>query len=221
MILVLMGPPGSGKGTQGARISELYGIPRISTGDTLREMAAAGTPLGLEAKKYSSQGLLVPDEIVVGLIKERIQADDCRKGFILDGFPRTVPQAEALDAMLQAAGREVNKVLNFEVDEEELVLRLSGRRVCTQCGATYHVKFMPPKVEGVCDACGGRLEQRADDAPESVRRRLVEYVQKTAPVLDYYRQKGNLEQVDATPDPDTIFARVRELIQGMSAVPVQ
>ncbi len=221
MILVLMGPPGSGKGTQGARISEVYGIPRISTGDTLREMAAAGTPLGLEAKKYSSQGLLVPDEIVVGLIKERIQADDCRKGFILDGFPRTVPQAEALDAMLQAAGREVNKVLNFEVDEEELVLRLSGRRVCTQCGATYHVKFMPPKVEGVCDACGGRLEQRADDAPESVRRRLVEYVQKTAPVLDYYRQKGNLEQVDATPDPDTIFARVRELIQGMSAVPVQ
>jgi adenylate kinase len=184
-------------------------------------MAAAGTPLGLEAKKYSSQGLLVPDEIVVGLIKERIQADDCRKGFILDGFPRTVPQAEALDAMLQAAGREVNKVLNFEVDEEELVLRLSGRRVCTQCGATYHVKFMPPKVEGVCDACGGRLEQRADDAPESVRRRLVEYVQKTAPVLDYYRKKGNLEQVDATPDPDTIFARVRELIQGMSAVPVQ
>ena len=221
MILVLMGPPGSGKGTQGARISEVYGIPRISTGDTLREMAAAGTPLGLEAKKYSSQGLLVPDEIVVGLIKERIQADDCRKGFILDGFPRTVPQAEALDAMLQAAGREVNKVLNFEVDEEELVLRLSGRRVCTQCGATYHVKFMPPKVQGVCDACGGRLEQRADDAPESVRRRLVEYVQKTAPVLDYYRQKGNLEQVDATPDPDTIFARVRELIQGMSAVPVQ
>ncbi|MGC8668328.1 MAG: adenylate kinase [Chthonomonadales bacterium] len=218
MILVLMGPPGSGKGTQGARISEELGIPRIATGDTLREMAAAGTPLGLKAKEYSSKGLLVPDEIVVGLIKERIGAEDCRKGFILDGFPRTVGQAEALDAMLHAAGRKIDRVVNFEVPEEEVVRRLSGRRVCTQCGATYHIEFVPPRVEGICDACGGTLVQRADDAPEAVRRRLVEYEQKTAPVLRYYEGKGNLVHVDASPDPDTIFGRVRELIREGSVV---
>lgn len=213
MILVLMGPPGSGKGTQGSRISEVYGIPRISTGDTLREMAAAGTPLGLEAREYSSKGLLVPDEIVVGLIKERIGAEDCRDGFILDGFPRTVPQAEALDAMLEAVGRKLDLVLNFDVAEEELVRRLSGRRVCSKCGATYHIISMPPRVDGVCDACGGPLVQRADDAPEAVRKRLAEYAQKTAPVLAYYESKGNLMQVDASPDPDTIFGRVRQLVE--------
>src|ERR1041385_8306965 len=169
MILVLLGPPGAGKGTQGARIVEKYRIPKISTGEIFRDLAAAGTPLGLKAKEYWSAGMLVPDEIVVGLLNDRISSDDCSSGFILDGFPRTIQQADTLEELLSAKGKRLTNVLDFEVDDEALIARLSGRRVCGHCGATYHLATLPPKVDNICDHCGYELAQRADDSPESIR----------------------------------------------------
>lgn len=205
MILVLLGPPGAGKGTQGVKIVECCGVPKISTGEIFRDLAAAGTPLGLEARNYWAQGKLVPDDVVVGLVRERISCDDCLKGFILDGFPRTVRQADILNDLLAQTGRKIDGVLDFEVDADHLVLRLSGRRSCPNCSATYHVTSKPPRVDGQCDHCGCPLVQRTDDNPASIRVRLQEYAAKTAPLLAYYAQRGLLHRIDSNGTPDEIF----------------
>lgn len=212
MIYILLGPPGAGKGTQGVRIAEKAGIPNISTGSIFRDMAAAGTELGLKAKTFMSQGKLVPDELVIGLVRERLSADDCKKGFLLDGFPRTTAQADALGGILSDLGYKLDGGLNFSVSDEELIIRLSGRRTCKDCGATYHTVAMPSKQDGICDKCSGELIQRADDAPESIRVRLQEYASKTAPLLSYYSERGQLKTIDANAEPDVIFARVLESI---------
>ena len=200
MKLILLGAPGAGKGTQAANICAKYGIPAISTGDALRAAIKEGTQLGLEAKSYMDAGKLVPDEVVIGLIKEKLASDACKNGFILDGFPRSIPQAEALDAM----GVTIDAVLDIEVDDAKIVERMSGRRVCLTCGATHHVVYNPPKKEGICDKCGKELTIRKDDAPETVLSRLETYHNITEPLKDYYSKKGNLvvvegqEQVDET-----------------------
>jgi adenylate kinase len=215
MILVLLGPPGAGKGTQGIRIVERCGVPKISTGEIFRDLAAAGTPLGLEARNYWSQGKLVPDEVVVGLVRERISCDDCREGFILDGFPRTVIQADILDDLLTRMGRKIDGVLDFAVDAEELVHRLAGRRTCPNCSATYHLTSKPPRVDGHCDHCGCPLVQRSDDNPESIRIRLQEYAAKTAPLLAYYAERGLLHRIDSNGTPDEIFAALEPALLKM------
>ncbi len=218
MILILFGPPGAGKGTQGALIVKACGVPKISTGEIFRDLAAEGSPLGLKAKRYWTQGKLVPDEIVVGLIRERIHSSDCKNGFVLDGFPRTVRQAETLNLLLSESGRHVDGVLSFAVDHEELLRRLIGRRTCNNCGAAYHVTSLPPGQENVCDHCGHALEHRADDNPEAIKVRLAEYDAKTAPVLTYYSERGLLTTVDANADPSTIFSRVGEVLGRVGCV---
>ncbi|RLA81911.1 MAG: adenylate kinase [Deltaproteobacteria bacterium] len=214
MNLIFLGPPGSGKGTQAKMLVDKYGIPQISTGDILREAVKEGTPLGKEAKKYMDEGKLVPDEVVVGIVRERLKEPDCTKGFILDGFPRTIPQAEALDKTLQEMGKGIDHVLSLEVDREELVRRLSGRRTCKKCGAMYHIIFDPPKKDGVCDRCGGELYQRDDDKEETIRERLRVYEEQTAPLIEYYRKKGLLRPIDGVGKIEEIFARIRETIEG-------
>lgn len=214
MNLIFLGPPGSGKGTQAKMLVDKYGIPQISTGDILREAVKEGTPLGKEAKKYMDEGKLVPDEVVVGIVRERLKEPDCTKGFILDGFPRTIPQAEALDKTLQEMGKGIDHVLSLEVDREELVRRLSGRRTCKKCGAMYHIIFDPPKKDGVCDRCDGELYQRDDDKEETIRERLRVYEEQTAPLIEYYRKKGLLRPIDGVGKIEEIFARVRETIEG-------
>jgi len=187
--LVLFGPPGAGKGTQAQFLVEAYQIPQISTGDMLRAAVKAGTPLGVKAQEIMAQGGLVSDDIVLGIVAERLVQDDCRDGFVLDGFPRTIPQADALDAILRQAGRAIDHVVSLEVDTEEIVKRLSGRRSCSSCGKGYHITFDAPSKEGVCDVCGSGLVQRADDQEDTVRNRLLVYEQQTAPLKDYYRSK--------------------------------
>jgi adenylate kinase len=204
MILVLLGPPGSGKGTQAKRLTAERNWPQLSTGDMLRSAISQGTKLGLEAKSFMDRGALVPDSVVIGLIQERVQRPDSSKGFILDGFPRTIPQAEALDAMLKGAGREVSRVVLFEIPDEELVSRLSGRRTCLKCGAMFHVETMMPKKEGVCDNCGNPLVQREDDRPEVIKKRLDVYHQQTAPVANFYKNQHKLRNLDATRSPDAV-----------------
>lgn len=215
MIVILLGPPGAGKGTQGARIVERCGIPKISTGEIFRDLAASGTTLGLEARNYWAQGKLVPDEMVVGLVRERICQPDCAEGFILDGFPRTVQQADVLDAMLIDMGRKLDGVLDFAVNAEELIIRLSGRRTCPNCSATYHVTAKPPLVDNICDHCGFKLVQRTDDTPESIRVRLQEYAAKTAPLLAYYAERGLLHRVDANGTPEAIFGGLTAALDKM------
>lgn len=195
MNLILLGPPGSGKGTQARRLAEKLGIPQISTGDILREAVRKRTPLGEQAKAYMEQGKLVPDEIVIGIIKERLGAGDCEKGAIFDGFPRTVIQAEALDRMMEGLGKRVDAVIDIEVSDEEVLQRLTGRRTCRNCGAMYHVVFNPPRREGVCDLCGGELYQRDDDKEETIKNRLKIYREQTAPLKAYYEKKGILKKV--------------------------
>ena len=192
MKLIFLGPPGVGKGTIAKMMAEKFGIIQISTGDLLRAAVKEGTELGLKAKEYMDSGALVPDELVIDLLKERITKPDCEKGFILDGFPRTIPQAEALDER----GIEINKVLNFVAKKETIIQRLSGRRTCKKCGAIFHITNIPPKVEGVCDKCGGELSQRDDDKPEAIENRLVVYEKQTAPLIDFYRNKENLVDID-------------------------
>lgn len=213
MGIVLLGPPGAGKGTQAKRISAGFGIPQISTGDMLREAVKAGTDMGRMAKTYMDQGGLVPDDVVVGIVKDRLEQADCAKGFILDGFPRTIPQAEALDRATAGHGREVSTVLSLEVNEAELMERLCGRRTCTGCGMMYHVKFHPSKNEGTCDACGGNLVQRDDDREETILSRLLNYRKSTAPLIDYYRNGGKLRSITATGDIDDIYADIVKILR--------
>ena len=216
--LVLLGAPGSGKGTQAERIAPAFGTPHVSTGDILRGAVRAGTELGATAKRYMDAGDLVPDEVVIGIIRERLAEPDAARGFMLDGFPRTLEQARALDEMLEQAGRGLTMVLLIDVPEEELVQRLAGRRACRACGKGYNVVFDPPKVAGVCDVCGGELFQRDDDNEETVRNRLAVYRAQTAPLIDYYRGKGILESVfGGGRTPDQVYGDVERLLAARQA----
>ena len=208
MKLIMLGAPGAGKGTQAAILSERLGIPTISTGNILRAAVKNGTPVGLQAKSYMDAGKLVPDEVIIGIIAERLTEDDCQGGFILDGVPRTIAQAEALEK----AGVKFDCVLDIEVSDEEIVSRMSGRRACTACGATYHVKAAPPKTEGVCDACGGKLVQRDDDKPETVQSRLAVYHAQTEPLKDFYAQRGVLKTVENQPTIEATAKAVAETL---------
>lgn len=212
MNIILLGPPGAGKGTQAKRLIDKYGIPQISTGDMLRAALKEGTPLGLEAKKYMDKGALVPDTVVIGLVKERIQQKDCAKGYMLDGFPRNVSQAEALDKMLTELGQKIDAVVCIEVPNDELVARLTGRRTCRDCGAGYHVMFDPPKKEGVCDKCGGELYQRDDDNETTVKSRLEVYANQTEPLIDYYDKQGKLHRINGVGDMEVIFGRITSVL---------
>ncbi len=188
MNLILLGAPGAGKGTQAEKIVEKYNIPAISTGNIIRAALKNGTEMGLKAKSYMEAGQLVPDEVVIGIIQDRLKEDDCKNGFILDGFPRTIPQAQALEDM----GVQIDKVVDIEVSDEAITKRMSGRRVCSKCANSYHLEYKKPKVDGICDACGGELVQRKDDAPETVQARLVEYHEMTEPLKDFYEKLGKL-----------------------------
>lgn len=214
MDIILLGPPGSGKGTQAQKMVERYHIPQISTGDMLRGAVKEQTPLGVKAKGYMDQGQLVPDEVVVGIVRERLKGSDCDGGFILDGFPRTVPQAEALDGTLgEEMKREINHVVSIEVPNEELVKRLTGRRTCRSCGAMYHLMFDPPGKEGLCDKCGGALYQRDDDQEETIRARLQVYEEQTTPLIAYYRGKGLLRAIDGVGAIEEIFRKIVRAIE--------
>jgi adenylate kinase len=208
MNLILLGPPGAGKGTQAQKIGDRYHIPKVSTGDILRAAVKEKTPLGLKAKDFMDQGKLVPDELVIGLIEERLKASDCKPGFVLDGFPRTVPQAEALQPILSRLNKSIDHVINIEVDDEELLRRLTGRRTCKNCGAMFHVLFQPPKKEGSCDRCDGPLYQREDDKEETIRTRLQEYRKQTAPLVHYYLQQKILHPIKGVGGQEQIFERI-------------
>ena len=205
MKIIMLGAPGAGKGTQAKMIAAKYSIPHISTGDIFRANIKQGTELGQKAKEYMDKGLLVPDELVVDLIMDRFQQDDAKNGYVLDGFPRTIPQAEALDKALAAAGEAVDCAINVEVPDEKIVNRMSGRRACVGCGATYHIVYNAPKVEGVCDTCGEKLILRDDDKPETVLNRLSVYHEQTQPLIDYYTEKGIEKEVDGTQDMNKVF----------------
>ncbi len=212
MRLVLLGAPGAGKGTQAKILVEKYGIPQISTGDLLRAAVAAGTALGKEAKSYMDKGELVPDSVVLGMVEERLKQDDCKKGYILDGFPRNTQQAEALDKMLSSLNMSLTAALSVDVPFEDLMKRLTGRRTCKACGQMYNVYFNPPKKEGICDKCGGELFQRDDDKEETIKKRLEVYNAQTAPLIDYYAKKGILKSVSGTGSIDDIFKKVCEVL---------
>ena len=205
---ILLGPPGAGKGTQAVRIVEKYGIPHISTGDIFRENIKKGTELGKRAQEYMNKGELVPDDLVVEIATARLLEEVCKDGFLLDGFPRTVYQAEKLDEFLAAHGAKIDKVLDIAVEKEELIARLTGRRVCKTCGASYHVVNIPPKKEGVCDICGGELIQRSDDNAETVANRIEVYEAQTKPLIDYYEKAGNIAHIDGSTGLDNVFADI-------------
>lgn len=209
---VLLGPPGAGKGTQATRIVEKYNVPHISTGDIFRENIKNGTELGKKAQEYMNKGELVPDDLVIEIATTRLLADDCKEGFLLDGFPRTVYQAEKLDEFLKAHGLELDVVIDIEVGKDELITRLTGRRVCKACGASYHVVNIPPKTEGICDSCGGELFQRADDTVETVNNRIEVYNEQTMPLVDYYKNAGKLAVVDGALSLDTVFEEIVKAI---------
>jgi len=215
MNIVLMGLPGAGKGTQAEKIVEKYAIPHISTGDMFRAAIKEGTELGLKAKSFMDEGKLVPDEVTIGIVRERLSQADCEKGFLLDGFPRTVPQAEALDSILEELGRPIEHTINIDVQIDELVARLSGRRICKVCGASYHLIFNPPAEEGKCDKDGGELYTRADDNPETVENRLAVNMNQAQPLLDFYQAKGVLTNIDGQQDIDKVFADLDALLQGI------
>jgi len=208
MNIILFGPPGAGKGTQAKKMVDYYGIPQISTGDILRANVREGTELGLAAKKYMDKGELVPDEVLIGIIKNRLKEQDCEKGFILDGYPRTIPQADALAVILDEINKPIDTVLNLEVPDEELVERISGRLMCN-CGASYHRTFNPPKKDEICDICGGKVFQRADDKEEAVKTRLSVYKKQTEPLIDYYAKQGLLITLDGTKDIDEVFEDIK------------
>ena len=205
---ILLGPPGAGKGTQAVNIVDKYGIPHISTGDIFRANIKNGTELGKKAQEYMNRGELVPDDLVIEIATTRLLEDDCKNGFLLDGFPRTVYQAEKLDEFLAAHGSKIDKVLDIAVEKEELITRLTGRRVCKACGASYHVVNIPPKAEGICDRCGGELMQRADDNLETVENRIDVYEAQTKPLVDYYENAGNIAHIDGATELDNVFADI-------------
>lgn len=208
MKIIMLGAPGAGKGTQAKKIADKYSVPHISTGDIFRANIKNNTELGQKAKTYMDKGELVPDELVVDLIMDRFKEADCANGYVLDGFPRTIPQAEALDAALRAQEESVDYAINVEVPDENIIRRMSGRRACVGCGATYHIQYNPTKVEGVCDACGERLILREDDKPETVKNRLTVYHEQTQPLIDYYSKKGVLAEVDGTKEMENVFGDI-------------
>ncbi|MCM1180692.1 MAG: adenylate kinase [Clostridium sp.] len=212
MKIIMLGAPGAGKGTQAKMIAAKYGIPHISTGDIFRANIKNGTELGAKAKEYMDKGLLVPDELVVDLVIDRFKEPDCEKGYVLDGFPRTIPQAEALDKALSAIGENVDYAINVEVPDENIINRMGGRRACVGCGATYHIVYSPTKVEGKCDTCGGELIIRDDDKPETVKNRLSVYHEQTQPLIDYYTNKGIIAEVDGTVDMKDVFDAIVKIL---------
>jgi adenylate kinase len=217
MNLILLGAPGAGKGTQAKFIVEKYDIPQISTGDMLREAVAKGTELGRKAKEFMDEGKLVPDDIVIGIVKERLKQKDCERGFILDGFPRTIAQAEALDKIMEEMGKKIDAVINISVPEEEVVRRIVNRRICRKCGAIYHLIYDPPKNSAVCDRCGGELYQRDDDREEVVRQRFAVYRRSTEPLIDYYRKKGILYDIDGRKDIRGVKAEILSVLEKIKA----
>lgn len=212
MKIIMLGAPGAGKGTQAKMIAAKYGIPHISTGDIFRANIKNGTELGAKAKEYMDKGLLVPDELVVDLVIDRFKEPDCEKGYVLDGFPRTIPQAEALDKALTAIGESVDYAINVEVPDENIINRMGGRRACVGCGATYHIVYSPTKVEGKCDTCGADLIIRDDDKPETVKNRLSVYHEQTQPLIDYYTSKGITREVDGTVDMKDVFEAIVDIL---------
>ncbi len=214
MKIIMLGAPGAGKGTQAKKLAAKYGIPHISTGDIFRANIKNGTELGKKAKVFMDQGLLVPDELVVDLVVDRFKEPDCEKGYVLDGFPRTIPQAEALDEALVKNGDAVEYAIDVDVPDAKIISRMSGRRACVNCGATYHVETIPPKKEGTCDVCGADLILRDDDKPETVEKRLKVYHEQTQPLIDYYQGKGILKSVDGTKDLEVVFNEIVEIVEA-------
>ena len=212
MKIIMLGAPGAGKGTQAKQIADKYGVPHISTGDIFRANIKNGTELGKKAKEYMDQGLLVPDELTCDLVMDRIQQDDCKNGFILDGFPRTIPQAEALTAALEKIGQKMDYAIDVDVPDENIVKRMGGRRACVGCGATYHLVYAAPKKEGICDKCGSELVLRDDDKPETVQKRLEIYHDQTHPLIEYYEKKGVLHTVDGTQTMEDVFKNITDIL---------
>ena len=212
MKIIMLGAPGAGKGTQAKMIAERYKIPHISTGDIFRAKIKNNTELGLEAKKYMDQGLLVPDELTVKILLDRVAKEDCADGYVLDGFPRTIPQAQVLEDALARQGEKIDYAVNVDVPDENIVRRMSGRRACLKCGATYHVEHIPPKAEGICDTCGSELVLRDDDRPETVQNRLKVYHDQTQPLIDFYTARGVLKTVDGTADMQDVFSAITEIL---------
>ena len=212
MKIVMLGAPGAGKGTQAKMIAEKYSIPHISTGDIFRANIKEGTPLGLEAKSYMDQGKLVPDELTVKILLDRVAKDDCKNGYVLDGFPRTIPQANVLKEALDAQNDKIDYAINVDVPDENIVRRMSGRRACVTCGATYHIEHVPPKKEGICDKCGSNLILRDDDKPETVLNRLKIYDEQTQPLIDFYNKEGILKEVDGTIDVKDAFENITKIL---------
>ena len=212
MKIIMLGAPGAGKGTQAKMIAEKYSIPHVSTGDIFRANIKNGTELGKEAKKYMDQGLLVPDELTVKILLDRVAQDDCKNGYVLDGFPRTIPQAEVLDKALTELGDKIDYAINVDVPDENIIKRMSGRRACVTCGATYHIVYSPTKVEGKCDKCGEELIVRDDDKPETVKKRLSVYHDQTQPLIDYYKNEGILAEVDGTKDMEEVFQDIVNIL---------
>jgi len=214
MKIIMLGAPGAGKGTQAKMLADKYGIPHISTGDIFRANIKNGTELGTKAKEYMDKGLLVPDELTCDLVVDRIKQDDCAKGYILDGFPRTIPQAECLDNALSSMNDKIDYAVNVDVPDENIIKRMSGRRACVGCGATYHIVYNPTKEEGICDRCGKELILRDDDKPETVENRLKVYHEQTQPLIDYYNNKGVLQEVDGTKDMQEVFDAIVAVLQA-------
>lgn len=212
MKIVMLGAPGAGKGTQAIMIADKYGIPHISTGDIFRANIKNNTPLGVEAKKYIDAGELVPDELTVQILLDRVAKDDCQNGYVLDGFPRTIPQAEVLEEALSKLNDGIDYAINVDVPDENIIKRMGGRRACLKCGATYHIEHVPPKTEGICDNCGEQLVLRADDQPETVKNRLEVYHKQTQPLIDFYSQKGVLKNVDGTVDMKDVFSAIVNIL---------
>lgn len=214
MKIIMLGAPGAGKGTQASMIADEYKIPHISTGDIFRANIKNGTALGKEAKTYMDQGKLVPDELTVKILLDRVAEEDCRNGYVLDGFPRTIPQAEVLDSELGKLHDGVDYAINVDVPDENIINRMSGRRACLKCGATYHIKYIPPKKEGICDVCGSELVLRDDDKPETVKKRLDVYHEQTQPLIEYYTKKDILKTVDGTVDPREVFKSIEKILKA-------
>ena len=212
MKIIMLGAPGAGKGTQAIMIADKYGIPHVSTGDIFRANIKNNTPLGQEAKTYMDKGALVPDELTVKILLDRVAKDDCKNGYVLDGFPRTIVQADVLKKALSELGEKVDYAINVDVPDENIVKRMGGRRACTKCGATYHIEHVPPKKEGICDNCGEALVLRDDDKPETVKKRLSVYHEQTQPLIEYYEKEGVLKNVDGTQDMNKVFADITAIL---------